>query len=69
MKHLSLPTLSTMDTTVVLRLPMLTLGWRLAEDIMTLKFSVPSFSLSLVITIVNTTLVSPAGTVTLCGPG
>ena len=69
MKHLSLPMSSTMETTVVPTFPMLTLGCRLAEDIVTLKFSVPSFSLSLVIDIVNTTLVSPAGTVTLNGPG
>ena len=68
MKHLSLPILSTMETTVVLTLPMLTLGCRLAEDMMTLKLSVPSFSLSLVIDIVNTTLVSPAGIVILYGP-
>jgi len=57
-----------METIALLKLPMLTLGCRLAEDIMTVKFSVPSFSLSLVIEILNTTRVSPAGTVTLNGP-
>ena len=57
-----------METKALLTLPMLTLGCRLAEDIMTVKFSVPSFLLSFVIEILNITRVSPAGTVTLNGP-
>ena len=68
MDCLSSPMSSTIDTVVVLTFPMLTLGCRLAEDIMTFKFSVPSFSLSMIIAISNTTRVTPAGTVILNGP-
>ena len=59
---------STMDTVVLLTVPMLTLGCRLVEDMMTSKLSVPSFSLLITIPILNTTRLPPAGTVTLNGP-
>ena len=56
-----------METIAPLISPMLTLGCRLVEGIMTVKFSVPLI-ISLVIEMLNTTQVSPAGTVTLNGP-
>ena len=58
---------STIEIVVVLTFPMLTLGCKLAEDIKRLNFSVPSFSLSILIKTLNTARVSPAATVTIYG--
>ena len=68
MSYASLPILSTIETVDVFKFPILTLGCKLEEDIMMVKFSVPSFSGSTNIEMLNIARVSPANTVTLYGP-